>query len=215
MAFRMKGEPRVALTWVGDGATKHGEAHEAFNFAATLKLPVVFVIQNNQVALGTRFDQHHAAHDFRGWGDAYGVPLLSVDGNHVLDVYAATRLAAAHCRAGEGPVFIEATTFRMGGHATHDVAEGRRTFAPHLFDYWGRRDPIGLFEEYLAGGTVDLGGGGEEDLEIRNRAALQAAEAVVTDEVERAAEDALQSRADAMPAPETAAGGVYLSGATG
>ena len=212
LAFKMKGEDRVALTWVGDGATKHGEAHEAFNFAATLKLPVIFVIQNNQVALGTRFDQHHASHDFRGWGDAYGVPLLSVDGNHVLDVYAATRLGAAHCRAGEGPVFIEATTFRMGGHATHDVAEARRTFAPHLFDYWGRRDPIGLFEEYLAGGTLDLGGDGDGELEARNRAALQRIEAEVTDEVERAAEEALASRSVAMPEPASAASGVYSTG---
>lgn len=209
LAFRMKGEPRIAVTWVGDGATKHGEAHEAFNFAATLKLPVIFFIQNNQVALGTRFDQHHAAHDFRGWGDAYGIPLLSVDGNHVLDVYAATRLAARRCREGEGPVFIEATTFRMGGHATHDVAEARRTFAPHLFDYWGRRDPIGLFEEYLAMGTIDLGGGGEGSLEERNRAALAGAEAQVTEEVEAAAEEALASRADAMPAPDSAPRGVY------
>ncbi|MDX1393737.1 MAG: thiamine pyrophosphate-dependent dehydrogenase E1 component subunit alpha [Gemmatimonadota bacterium] len=209
MAFRMRGEPRVALTWVGDGATKHGEAHEAFNFAATLKLPVIFIIQNNQVALGTRFDQHHVAHDFRGWGDAYGIPLIAADGNHVLDVYAATRLAAKRCRAGEGPVFIEATTFRMGGHATHDVAEARRTFPERLFDYWGRRDPIGLFEEYLALGTVDLGGPGEGDLETRNRAALREAETRVTAEVETAAEQALASRASAMPIPESAATGVY------
>ncbi|MFV1987424.1 MAG: thiamine pyrophosphate-dependent dehydrogenase E1 component subunit alpha [Gemmatimonadota bacterium] len=209
MAFRMRGEPRVALTWVGDGATKHGEAHEAFNFAAALRLPVIFIIQNNQVALGTRLDQHHAAHDFRGWGDAYGMPMLGVDGNHVLDTYAATRLAAARCRAGEGPVFIEATTFRMGGHATHDVAEARRTFPARLFDYWGRRDPIGLFEEYLAVGSADLGGEGEGDLETRNRATLRAVESVVSEEIEAAAEDALESRAVAMPSPESAALGVY------
>ena len=207
MSFRMRGEPRVALTWVGDGATKHGEAHEAFNFAATLNLPVIFIIQNNQVALGTRFDQHHVAHDFRGWGDAYGVPLLSVDGNHVLDVYAATRIAARRCREGDGPVFIEATTFRMGGHATHDIAEARRTFAPHLFDYWGRRDPIGLFEEYLAGGPVDLGGEGAPG--ERNRRALSSVEVRVTAEVETAAEEALASRASAMPEPRSAADGVY------
>lgn len=212
LAFRMRGEPRVALTWVGDGATKHGEAHEAFNFAAALELPVIFIIQNNQVALGTRLDQHHRAHDFRGWGAAYGMPLYSVDGNHVLDMYAATRLAVSRCRAGEGPAFIEATTFRMGGHATHDVAEARRTFPAALFEYWGRRDPIALFEEYLASGTSDLGGAGGGDLEARNRAALERVEAEETAAVGLATEEALASRADRMPDPESAAEGVYATG---
>jgi len=215
LAFRMRHEPRIALTWVGDGATKHGEAHEAFNFAAAMKLPIVFIIQNNQVALGTRLDQHHGAHDFRGWGDAYGMPMYSADGNHVLDVYAATRIAAARCRAGKGPAFIEATTFRMGGHATHDVAEARRTFPARLFDYWGRRDPIGLFEEYLARGNVDLGEGGAGDLETRNRAALARIETEVTAAVELATEQALASRADRMPDPTSAAVGVYATEATG
>ena len=209
LAFRMRGEPRVALTWIGDGATKHGEAHEALNFAAALGLPVVFIIQNNQVALGTRLDQHHAAHDFRAWGDAYGVPLLTVDGNHVLDVYSAARLAAARCRRGEGPVFIEAVTFRMGGHATHDVAEARRTFPERLFDYWGRRDPVGLFEEYLATSGHDIGAPGEDDRETRIRAALERVEAEVIAEVDAAAEEALASRATRMPTPESAASGVY------
>lgn len=211
LAFRRRGEQRVALTWVGDGATKHGEAHEAFNFAAALGLPVIFVIQNNQVALGTRLDQHHVGKDFRGWGDAYGVPLLSVDGNHVLDVFAATRIAAARCRTGDGPVFIEATTFRLGGHATHDVREARRTFPAALFDYWGRRDPIGLYEEFLARGPIDLGGGGEGSVETRNRRALERIEREVTLEVEAAAEEALASRKRRMPAPETAAEGVYAA----
>ncbi len=210
LAFRMRDEPRVALTWVGDGATKHGEAHEAFAFAAALALPIVFVIQNNQVALGTRLDQHHVPSDFRAWGGAYGIPLLSADGNNVMDTYAATRLAAARCREGRGPVFLEATTFRMGGHATHDVREARRTFPARLFEYWGRRDPIGLYEEYLATAPIDLTGSGPGDVdEARNRAALAAVEEAVTREVEEAAEAALASRAERMPRPETAALGVY------
>ncbi len=209
LAFRRRGEARVALTWVGDGATKHGEAHEALNFAAVLRLPTIFIIQNNQVALGTRLDQHHLAKDFTGWGPAYGATLLSVDGNNVLDVYAATRIAAAQCRLGEGPVFIDATTFRMGGHATHDVREGRRTFDPGLFDFWGRRDPIGLFEEHLARGSIDLGGTDGDTLEARNRAALAAVETRVSEEVDAAAEAALRSRDTRMPEPATAATGVY------
>jgi TPP-dependent pyruvate/acetoin dehydrogenase alpha subunit len=209
LAFRRRGESRVALTWVGDGATKHGEAHEAFNFAAVLKLPCIFIIQNNQVALGTRLKQHHIARDFKGWGAAYGIPLLSVDGNHVLDVYAATKIAANRCREGDGPVLIEAITFRMGGHATHDVREARRTFSGELFEYWGRRDPVGLYEEFLATGELDLGGSGSDTLEARNRAVLASLEEDVLREVEDAAAAALESRADRMPEPSSAGAGVY------
>ncbi|MCG8469442.1 MAG: thiamine pyrophosphate-dependent enzyme [Gemmatimonadetes bacterium] len=209
LAFRIRDEPRVALTWIGDGATKHGEAHEAFAFAASLRLPIVFVIQNNQVALGTRLDQHHVPSDFRDWGGAYGIPLLSVDGNNVLDVYAATRLAAAHARAGHGPVLIEAKTFRMGGHATHDVREARATFDSELFEHWGRRDPIGLYEEHLATGGLDLGGRGYEDRETANRAVLDAVERDVEAEVDAAADEALASRDADMPDPASVTDAVY------
>ncbi|WP_420448158.1 thiamine pyrophosphate-dependent dehydrogenase E1 component subunit alpha [Candidatus Palauibacter sp.] len=207
LAFRIRGEPRVALTWVGDGATKHGEAHEAFAFAASLRLPIVFIIQNNQVALGTRLEQHHVRPDFSDWGAAYGTPSESVDGNHVLEVYAATRVAAERCRRGEGPQLIEARTFRMGGHATHDVREARATFSPELFQHWGRRDPIGLYEEYLAG--IDLGVSGEGDLRTRNLRRLEAVEREVETEIEQAAGEALVSRERAAPRGETVTLGVY------
>ena len=215
LAFKRRGEARIALTWVGDGATKHGEVHEAFNFAAVQRLPIVFVIQNNQVALGTRFDQHHPGPDFYGWGRAYGIGLLEADGNHVLDMYAACRLAADRCRRGDGPVFVVAETFRMGGHATHDVREGRRTFDSSLFEEWGQRDPIGLYEEYLATAPLSLD---EQEAsadptlqEERNRRVLAAIEDEVEREVEAAAEAALTSRSARMPKPEAAATGVYAT----
>jgi TPP-dependent pyruvate/acetoin dehydrogenase alpha subunit len=211
LAFARRSEPRVALTWIGDGATKHGEVHEALNFASVMKLPVIFVIQNNQVALGTRLEQHHRATDFSGWGEAYGARLLSVAGNNVLDMYAATRLAAAQCRSGEGPVFIAANTFRMGGHATHDVREARRTFAPELFRDWGRRDPIGLYEEYLVGLDRELGEGSADTREERNRTVLARIEEAVIAEVDAAAEEALASRAGRMPEPSSALTGSYAS----
>ena len=207
LAFRIRGESRVALTWVGDGATKHGEAHEAFAFAAALGLPIVFVIQNNQVALGTRLDQHHVPPDFSDWGAAYGIPSESVDGNHVLEVYAATRVAAERCRRGEGPQLIEACTFRMGGHATHDVREARATFSRELFRHWGRRDPIGLYEEYLAG--IDLGFAGAGNLRDRNLRKLARVEREVEAEIEQAASEALASREGAAPRGETVTRGVY------
>lgn len=208
-AFRRRSEDRVALTWVGDGATKHGEVHEALNFAAVQRLPVIFVIQNNQVALGTRFDQHHPSGDYSGWGRAYGAHLEEVDGNHVLDVHAATVLARRRCAAGEGPVFLAVETFRMGGHATHDVREARETFSDELFRRWGRRDPVGLYETWLESSGIDLGGVGGETLEERNRSRLEAVEEEVRAEVEAAAEEALESRRERMPEPGAAAGGVY------
>jgi len=138
----------VALTWVGDGATKTAACHEGMNFAAVQNLPVIFVIQDNQVALGTRIDQHGAG-DLHDWPAMYGIEHWICDGNNVLDMFAATRIAAERCRAGQGPAVIVADTFRMGGHATHYERAARGTFAPELFAAWGRRDPIGLFEAYL------------------------------------------------------------------
>lgn len=190
LAFRQRGEARVALTWVGDGATKTADFHEGMNLAAVQHVPAVFVIQNNQVALGTRVDQHMAGR-FEDWPAMYGVMGLSADGNNVLDVYAAARLAADAARSGDGPVMLMADTFRMGGHATHDEAEARATFAAELFEHWGRRDPIGLYEEYLVGAGVERG-------------RLAELEAEVEAEVEAAAEDALAARADSVPAGEHA-----------
>jgi len=190
LAFRRRREPRVALTWVGDGATKTGAFHEGINLAAVLRAPAIVIIQNNQVALGTRLDQHQVG-EFEAWAAMYGVAGGVVDGNNVLDVYAATRLAADRARAGDGPTLLVAETFRMGGHATHDEAEARRTFAPELFRHWGRRDPIGLYEEYLVGEGI-------------GRDTLESIEARVTAEVERAAELALASRETAAPDPASA-----------
>lgn len=190
LAFQLRKQPRVALTWVGDGSTKTAAMHEGLNLAAVLKVPAIFVIQNNQVALGTRVEQHQAG-DFAAWGSMYGVPLLVADGNNVLDVYAATRIAADRARGGGGPSIILANTFRMGGHATHDEAEARRTFAPELFAYWGKRDPIGLYEEYLR----------ERGIE---RSALEAIERQLIEEVDAAAESAAAARTSALPRPQDA-----------
>jgi TPP-dependent pyruvate/acetoin dehydrogenase alpha subunit len=182
LAFRNRKEPRVALTWIGDGSTKTSAAHEGLNLAAVLKVPAIFVIQNNQVALGTRLEQHHAG-DFRAWGKMYGLPLLSADGNHVLDVFAATRIAADRARSGGGASLLLVTTFRMGGHATHDEAEARRTFSQELFEFWGKRDPIGLYEEWLIGRGIA-------------RARLTEIEDAVIAEIDAAAEHAAAARAE-------------------
>src|SRR5258708_32062816 len=119
---------------------------------------MIVIIQNNKVALGTRLDQYHRG-SFSDWPAGYGIEGSTFDGNNVLDAYAATKLAAAACRDGRGPVLLIAETFRMGGHATHDEREARATFDSELFSYWGKRDPIGVYETYLIEGTLDLESG--------------------------------------------------------
>lgn len=196
LSFRLRGEQRVALTWVGDGSVKSGPTHEAFNLAAVLRLPVIFIIQNNQVALGTLVRQHHLPDGFADVHLAYGCAGGSFDGNNVLDAYAATRLAADRCRRGEGPVILAAETFRMGGHATHDEQDARRLIPPEVYAHWGRRDPIGLYEAYLeARGTT--------------AAELERIEEEVSAEVDRAAAQALASRESNMPPPASAVEDVY------
>jgi len=195
LTFKLRGKRRVALTWVGDGSTKTAAAHEGTNLAAVQRVPAIFIIQNNQVALGTRLDQHHLPGSFTDWPASYGIWGAEFDGNNVLDAYAATRLAAERCRAGNGPAMLVAQTFRMGGHATHDEREARDTIPGELFQLWGKRDPIGLYEEYLK----------EEGCTPQQ---LTAVEAEVTAAVERAAEQALASR-EHMPPGETALLGVY------
>src|SRR5439155_23028109 len=175
LGFKLRKEPRVALTWVGDGSTKTAAAHEGTNFAAVQRLPVIFILQNNRVALGTRLEQHHLPPDFREWPASYGIWGEQFDGNNVLDAYAATRIAAERCRRGEGPAMLVAETFRMGGHATHDEREARATLPDELFKTWGRRGPVRLYEEYLR----------EEG---RNTKEVAEIEAAVTAEVERATE---------------------------
>lgn len=199
LAFTARGTDQVAMTWIGDGSAKAGVAHEGLNFAAVRRAPAIFIIQNNQVALGTRLEQHHLPADsarFAEWPRAYGMWGGVFDGNNVLDAYALATLAVERCRSGAGPAMLAAETFRMGGHATHDEAEARDTFDAELFERWGRRDPIGLYEEYL----VDEG---------VSRETLGALEAEVEAEVERAQEEALASRRDHLPQGESAVVGVY------
>ena len=121
---------------------------------------------------------------------------MAFDGNNVLDAYAATSLAADQCRRGDGPVILTAETFRMGGHATHDEKEARVVLPTELFEYWGKRDPIGLYEEYLVREGI-------------SRSDLEAVERDVQAEVDRAADEALESRATNPADPESAMTGVY------
>ncbi len=200
LAVRLGGGDAVAMTWIGDGSTKAGASHEGFNFAAVQRLPVVFIVQNNLVALGTRVEQHHLPGRFDDLPASYGMWGASFDGNNVLDAWAAAKLAVDRCRRGDGPAMLIADTFRMGGHATHDEREARDTFPAEWFAEWGRRDPIGLYEEWLAARLTD------------GRGRMAAVEARVEAEVAAAEEDALASRASAVPAGPSALTGVHADG---
>jgi TPP-dependent pyruvate/acetoin dehydrogenase alpha subunit len=195
LAFKQRGERSVALTWVGDGATKTTAFHEGMNLAAVLHLPAVYVLQNNQIALGTPFNKHQIG-PFTAWSKAYGVAGFSCEGNNVLDVFAAVQLAADLARGGKGPAIVFAETFRMGGHATHDEREARGICPPEVFTYWGQRDPIGMYETYLERRGMP-------------RSVLEGVEREVLNEIEAAERDALASRDNRMPDPETLTLDVY------
>jgi TPP-dependent pyruvate/acetoin dehydrogenase alpha subunit len=196
LGFKLKKEKHVALTWTGDGSTATGAVHEGLKMAAALKAPLVCVIQNNQVALGTRFDDHTQG-DFSAYGTAYGCKLVEMDGNNVLDCYAAAAEAVAHSRDGLGAVIMVARTFRMGGHATHDEREARALFDDEAYTYWGKRDPIGMYETWL----MDEGHATAAELEV--------IETTVLDQIEEAARLAVSRRESHAPDPETQTEGVY------
>ena len=117
---RLKGEDRIALTLFGDGATSEGAFHEGATFAGVMKAPVVLLCNNNQWAISTPLSKQTAAPTLADKAIGYGMPGVRVDGGDVLAVYEATRDAALRARAGDGPTFIEALSYRAAPHATAD-----------------------------------------------------------------------------------------------
>jgi len=146
LAFQMRKEPRVALTWIGDGGSNVGDFHEGLNFAGVLKLPLVLILENNKYAYSTPIEYQTAAKDFVCRAEGYGIAGDTVDGNDVLAMYEVTRRAVERARKGGGTTLIEADTMRMRGHAIHDDAK----YVPReLFAYWESRDPIAGFAARL------------------------------------------------------------------
>jgi TPP-dependent pyruvate/acetoin dehydrogenase alpha subunit len=138
MAFKLRGEARVALACFGDGSTSRGDFHEAMNWAGVQRLPVVFVLENNQYAYSTPLEKQFAVAPVER-ARVYGFPGVTVDGNDVEAVFEATRAARERALAGGGPTLIEAVTMRMHGHAAHD---DMRYVPPELLAAWAERDPI-------------------------------------------------------------------------
>jgi pyruvate dehydrogenase E1 component alpha subunit len=146
-AFKIRKEPRVAITYFGDGATSEGDFHEAMNFAGTFQLPVVFFCQNNQWAISVPRETQTASETIAQKAIAYGMPTIQVDGNDIFAVYKAAREAIERAREGGGPSFIEAVTYRLGDHTTADDA--RRYRDAQELEAWQARDPLIRVRKYL------------------------------------------------------------------
>jgi pyruvate dehydrogenase E1 component alpha subunit len=193
MAFAAKyrGEDRVCLAFCGDGSTSRADFHESLTLASVLKLPNVFVIENNQFAYSTPLHLQSASETFAAKSVAYGMPGVKVDGTDALAVHDAVAEAVARARAGEGPSLIEAETMRMHGHAEHDPAD----YVPkELFEKWSKRDPVDLFESVLLdAGVLDA----DTAKQVREAAR------------QRAIEARKKALSDPMPDPSTAEAGVY------
>ena len=146
LAFRIREEKRVAVAWCGEGASARGDAHEGMNLAGVRRLPVVFVIDNNQWAYSTPTYLEYAVEHLADRAAAYGFDGVVVDGTDVLAVYREAKRAIEKAREGGGPTLIESVTLRMEGHAVHDDA----FYVPkELFEEWARRDPIERFRSWL------------------------------------------------------------------
>jgi TPP-dependent pyruvate/acetoin dehydrogenase alpha subunit len=151
LAFQIRKEPRVAMTWFGDGSTANGQWHEAMNVAGVRRLPVVFVLENNQFAYSTPNELEFAVDPIER-AAGYGFPGVKVDGNDVEAVFAASAEACDRARAGGGPTLIEAETMRMHGHGAHDDM----SYVPaELFEHWARRDPIETYEARLRADGIE------------------------------------------------------------
>jgi pyruvate dehydrogenase E1 component alpha subunit len=147
-AMKHRGESDSAvLVFFGDGATSEGDFHEAMNFAAVWKAPVVFLCQNNQWAISVPRSKQTNARTLAQKAIAYDMPGIQVDGNDALAVYKATREALDRAHAGEGPTLIEANTYRLMDHTTADDASKYRD--PKDVEEWWKRDPIPRLRKYM------------------------------------------------------------------
>jgi TPP-dependent pyruvate/acetoin dehydrogenase alpha subunit len=144
-AFKVRGEPRVAMTFFGEGSTAAGQWHEAMNFAGIHRLPVVFILENNQFAYSTPNGLEFVADPIER-AHSYGLRGVTVDGNDVEAVFDAARIGVEQARGGGGPSIIACQTMRMHGHGAHDDMS---YVPPEMLEEWARRDPIDRYRKRL------------------------------------------------------------------
>ena len=181
LAARLDGSGAVAIAVFGDGTSSRGNTHEAINLAAVLKLPVVFVCQNNGFAISTPAASGVGARSIADRGAAYGIPGVAVDGNDAIELRAAIEVAIARARAGDGPALVEAQTYRVSGHLVADTAPYR---SADDVAAWRARDPVARLRAHLA------------ERGLLDEAADAALRARLRDEV-----DAAMAQASADPEP--------------
>jgi TPP-dependent pyruvate/acetoin dehydrogenase alpha subunit len=190
LAFKMRRERRVALTFIGDGGTSTGEFHEGINMAAVMKVPFVLIIENNGYAYSTPVANQTLVKNLIDKAPGYGMAGEVVDGNDVVAVYATVHAAVERARDGGGPTLIEAKTMRMKGHAEHDDA----SYVPKgLFESWRDKDPVERQAKLL------------RELGVKD-AELAAVEERVKRELDEAEEQML---ADPLPEAQDAERGVW------
>ena len=178
MAARIRGDDVVVLGYLGDGATSANDFHCGMNFAAVYQSPCVLFCQNNQWAISVPISKQSASETLAQKGKAYGMPYVRVDGNDVLAVYSVTKAAAERARAGQGPTFIEAVTYRRLGHSSSDDPTRYRDEAE--VKAWEKKDPVDRFRAYLQKRGLwsdDKEAAFKEDIAQRVNAAIAAAEA--------------------------------------
>lgn len=147
LGAKYSGADTCVVAYIGDGATSEGDFHEGLNFAAVRRAPCIFFIQNNGWAISVPLSGQSAAPALAYKGVGYGIPGIIVDGNDVLASYAVMRKALQHVRAGDGPMLIEALTYRMEGHSTSDDPTRYRT--KEDLEEWGQLDPVARMEIFL------------------------------------------------------------------
>ncbi|HEV2179568.1 MAG TPA: thiamine pyrophosphate-dependent dehydrogenase E1 component subunit alpha [Gemmatimonadaceae bacterium] len=192
LSFKMRGQDRVGLVYVGDGATSTGAFHEGINFAAVQRCPLVVVVENNHYAYSTPTSKQTAATEFKDKALAYGIPGEQADGNDVLATYDVTKRAVDRARRGEGVTLIELLTYRRKGHAEHD----NQSYVPDgEIERWAAtNDPVDRYVSHL---TSTVGVAPHELAEVDARVQREIDEA--TDLAERSP----------MPEPADALTGVY------
>jgi len=191
---RYLGQKIVTMTWIGDGGSSTGVFHEGLNFAAAQKAPFVLILENNLWAYSTPVRRQVPLENLADRAKAYGIQNYVVDGNDVVAVYSTAKQAVERARSGAGPILIEAKTFRRLGHAQHDPAE----YVPkEMRAYWEARDPILLYEKFLA----------------KERILDEKTQKEIGEKIERLlAKEREFAENSPMPPPEFAETGVYCTG---
>jgi 2-oxoisovalerate dehydrogenase E1 component alpha subunit len=193
LASKLRGLDEVSVAYTGDGGTSTGDCHEAMNFAGVHKLPVIFVIENNQYAISVHVRQQFAVENVSVRAEGYGFPGITVDGNDVLAVYAAMKEAVDRARNGEGATLIEGKTYRLVPHTSDD--DDRRYRTREEVEQWTAKDPLIRYRTWL------------EEHDVADNAKLDSLHEQAAREVDHATEEAEKAPA---PEPESALDHVFV-----